>query len=200
MRLVKGKGSPDTGACWMSAIHYYTRTDQTWSDHPACVSPVIGMLAMALNDLCEDGERETLIGPHLFAPVGTNTGLADDLIRTKMAADVASEWAKGIVDADACLLAVSRAKAAHDKVTKASTFASAGHIMWAESTAVYAAQWALYTAGSVIPYIGLARCKKELLNLILRCCAVGAKQEVCQRPCTGEAWAPEALPIAEVAR
>ena len=72
MKLVKGKGSESTGACWMAALHYYTRSDKSWSDHPDCVAPEIRALAIYLNDWCDDGEREELIGPHLFAPLGTN--------------------------------------------------------------------------------------------------------------------------------
>lgn len=64
----------NTGACWMSALNYYTKfgeKDFTWSDHPECVDPVIRALCIWLNDNLEDGERERLIVPHLFAPVGT---------------------------------------------------------------------------------------------------------------------------------
>lgn len=60
----------------MSAINYYASADRpgfTWHDHPECVCPTIRPLAIMLNDMCADGEREALIGPHLFAPVGTAT-------------------------------------------------------------------------------------------------------------------------------
>ncbi len=82
MRLVRGSGSEDKGACWMSAIHWYTRNGKNWTDQPKCVSPVIRPICIQLNDLLDDGERERMIGPHLFAPVGTNTGQADDTKRS----------------------------------------------------------------------------------------------------------------------
>ena len=87
MRLVQGAGSEKTGACWMSALHWYTRHGTSWTDQPQCVSPVIRRLCIRLNDACSDGEREALIGPHLFAPVGTNTGHADDIKRAYLCAD-----------------------------------------------------------------------------------------------------------------
>jgi hypothetical protein len=74
MKLVYGSGSPQTGACWMSALNYYTneRALVDWHDHPKCVCETIQPLAIRLNDMCaDDAERERLIGPHLFAPVGT---------------------------------------------------------------------------------------------------------------------------------
>ncbi len=74
MKLVRGAGAPGEGACWMSAVHQYqTELGPHWSDHPECVSPIIRELCIQLNDRCEsDEEREGLIGPHLFTPVGTN--------------------------------------------------------------------------------------------------------------------------------
>jgi hypothetical protein len=69
MKLTKGKGSPETGGCWMTAAAYYA--ENHWTDHPACVCPIITNLCIRLNDWCEDGEREKLIGPHLLTPVGT---------------------------------------------------------------------------------------------------------------------------------
>lgn len=76
MRLIKGQGSEKTGACWMSAINWYVDKDKdtfSWSDHPECVDRVISKLGIYLNDICcTDRERETMIGPHLFDPIGTN--------------------------------------------------------------------------------------------------------------------------------
>lgn len=70
LKLVRGAGSPQVGACWMSAISYYAGYE--WSDHPACVDPAIRGACIALNDaLGSDEDRANLIGPHLFAPLGT---------------------------------------------------------------------------------------------------------------------------------
>jgi hypothetical protein len=77
MKLVSGAGSEKTGACWMSALNWYVnvgKKDFRWTDKTECVDPVIRSLCIWLNDKCEDGEREALIGPHLFQPVGTWQG------------------------------------------------------------------------------------------------------------------------------
>lgn len=74
LKLVKGTGSPTTGACWMSALSYYAGYE--WSDHPECVDPVIRQLCITLNDALPDETREAVIGPHMMAPIGTNRGSA----------------------------------------------------------------------------------------------------------------------------
>ena len=138
MRLVRGAGSETKGACWMSALHYYTRTDRSWSDHHSCVSGVVRVLCIELNDWCNDDERGALIGPHLFAPVGTATGLQDEIARARLCAERATAWAGAAAAAEA-------ARAA------------------AEVEVVLAAR---------------QRYQRELLQLILDCCAIGQPVEV----------------------
>ena len=87
MKLTNGTGDRTTGGCWMVAAHWYVTNGLTWSDQPECVSPVIRPLCIRLNDFLRDGERERVIGPHLFTPVGTNTGTADDETRRYLCAD-----------------------------------------------------------------------------------------------------------------
>jgi len=89
MRLVSGIGSEASGACWMSALHWYTRIDHSWSDNPQCVSLVVRELCLALNDMCHDDEREEFIGPHLFTPIGTNVGHKAEQLRAYLCADYA---------------------------------------------------------------------------------------------------------------
>ena len=73
MKLVKGEGSRETGACWMSAIAWYAG-QETWTDKAECVDPLIRSLCVWLNDLLpSDEERERVIGPHIMAPMGTRT-------------------------------------------------------------------------------------------------------------------------------
>ena len=75
VKLTDGVGSPEEGGCWMVAASYYETGE--WYDQPACVCPVIRLLCIPLNDWMEsDEERERIIGPHLFAPVGTAAGRA----------------------------------------------------------------------------------------------------------------------------
>lgn len=153
MKLVSGSGSEQTGACWMSALHWYTRRDRTWSDHPDCVSPVIRELCIRLNDMCIDGEREELIGKHLFASVGTNTGEADDQRRAYLCADrairVFAPIALRVVGLESHALALEAVAPIVDVVS---------------AEAAWAAR---------------AKTKQELLRLILDCCAIGAKAEIC---------------------
>jgi len=74
MKLVHGAGSPTKGACWMSAIKWYAHPESAWGDDPECVDPVIKQLCISLNDHTPEEEMESFIGPHLFAPLGTNMG------------------------------------------------------------------------------------------------------------------------------
>jgi hypothetical protein len=72
----------------MSALHWYTRNGKTWTDQPECVSPVVRYLCIRLNDtLGSDAEREEVIGPHLFAPVGTRTNEDDEKRRLALCVD-----------------------------------------------------------------------------------------------------------------
>ncbi|HSY50425.1 MAG TPA: hypothetical protein VLC46_16555 [Thermoanaerobaculia bacterium] len=64
-----GHSSPDDGMCVMEAVAYIA--GEPHSDHPACASPVITSLAIALNDAMQsDAEREAL-KPVAFRIVGT---------------------------------------------------------------------------------------------------------------------------------
>lgn len=87
MKLVKGVGSPAEGGCWMVAASMYAHGK--WSDQPACVPPTIRALCVRLNDMCSDGEREALIGPHLFAPMGRDASPEAEQRRAWLCA----EWA-----------------------------------------------------------------------------------------------------------
>jgi hypothetical protein len=103
------------------------------SDHPDCVDPVIRHLCIAINDhLPSDAERDRVIGPHLYAPVGTAQGrdlmqrrafrVADEAVRVwaPMALDKAGRPKDAarlrslppIVDRDSAMAAKSAADAA----------------------------------------------------------------------------------------
>jgi len=72
MRLVQGMGSPEKGACWMSAIAWYAG-EQSWTDAPECVCPVLRGLCVWVNDaLASDADRERVIAPVMFMVVGSN--------------------------------------------------------------------------------------------------------------------------------
>ena len=188
MRLVNGSGSEKTGACWMSALHWYTRKGKSWSDQPACVSPVIRDLCIKLNDTLPDGEREEVIGPHIFAPVGTNTGEADEEKRRALCADralrvFAPYWLRKtkvpkLVEHAERLEAMEplttrgaakKAVAILDKAHKdASAYASAYAYAYASASA-YASAYAS------MPSEDKEWFKREIIRLILDLCAVGRK-------------------------
>lgn len=82
MRLCYGVGNRETRGCWMAALSVYANED--WSDHPKCVPPMLRDMCIQFNDaLRSDEQREALIGPILFLPVGADpSDAADDLRAT----------------------------------------------------------------------------------------------------------------------
>ena len=75
IKLTRGEGDPETGGCWMAALSIYS--NDSWSDHPACVHIDLVRIAQAINDaISSDGARGRIIGPHILEPVGTNSGHA----------------------------------------------------------------------------------------------------------------------------
>lgn len=146
----------------MAAVHYYTRRDASWSDHPKCVPPTVLRLCVELNDTCADGEREELIGPHLFAPVGISSDPEHEQARAFLCADMAVRvWAPMALDAVGLFecAALLRALPRIVDAETASAAAAAAHATVADADA--------------------ATIKRGLLNLILECCAIGDCVEVC---------------------
>ncbi len=70
--------------CVMEAAAYFAH--EPWSDHPKCVSPVIGAFLRRWNDDLDDEGRQKLV-PYIAKVVGTNTGQADDERRGWMVTD-----------------------------------------------------------------------------------------------------------------
>ena len=77
MYLTKGAtafgGSQDAndGASWMQALNWYEDAGESWSEQPISVCPLIRECCIQLNNALPDEERGTLIGPHLWTPLGT---------------------------------------------------------------------------------------------------------------------------------
>lgn len=67
--------SIDDGSCLMELASFVA--GEPWSDHPKCVSPVIGAYGRRLNDGLPDGERQKLI-PFIPGMLGT---AGDGLVR-----------------------------------------------------------------------------------------------------------------------
>jgi hypothetical protein len=77
--------SPGEGMCAMEAAAFIA--GRKHSDHPPCVSPVIGAFARAWNDHLNDEDRNRLIKPHIPDLIGTATTTEDDNRRAWLAAD-----------------------------------------------------------------------------------------------------------------
>ena len=75
--------SPDEGMCVMEAAAWIAGED--WTDHPACVSPMLAALCRLLNDVWDDEGRQRL-KPFVARAVGT-AGDGQDEARPYMALD-----------------------------------------------------------------------------------------------------------------
>jgi hypothetical protein len=84
-QLERGSHSPDGKACIMEAAAYIS--GEPWSDHPECVSPVIGTFLRNWNDALPDEDRDRLLRPYITRVIGTNTGKRDDKKRAWLATD-----------------------------------------------------------------------------------------------------------------
>jgi len=84
--LKAGAHSPDSTFCVMEAAAWIA--GEPWSDHPQCVSPVIGELLRAWNDaLPKDADRDRLLKPLIPRIIGTANGSDLETRRSLMAAD-----------------------------------------------------------------------------------------------------------------
>jgi len=199
MKLVSGAGSPETGACWMSALNFYTDENAlvNWSDQPRCVCGTIRPLAITHNDMCEsDEERERLIGPHLFAPVGT-AGVSAEvrLARVrKIALAAVRVFAPIALDAAGLTAEAARLRAlpddaSYDELRDAANNAAADYAAdaAAKSAAAYASRSATAAAARATAEAAdaaavaadyaadanIAVTKQALLDLILDLCEMG---------------------------
>lgn len=173
MKLVQGQGSPETGACWMSAIAWYVG-EQDWTDAPECVDPTIRSLAIWVNDsLQTDEERERRIGPVMFNVIGTRTDDDNVLLeRRRIAVRFAARCARTVAHLDASGKALPAIEAAetwadapcYENAANAAKAAYAAYAAYASaayaakaayasaakaaSNAAYASHYAAYAAAS----------------------------------------------------
>lgn len=195
MRLVKGAGSIETGACWMSAISYYA--GYAWSDHPECVDPVIRELCIKLNDILpSDAERERVIGPHMMTPIGTAQGVELMQARAFVAADMAVRvWSPKVLEAAGRVSDAKKLRSLPEIVDTgtAADAADAAYAIAVDIDAYYAATAANYASTNhasadsatksaicAANTAGYADAAPDLLALILRLCAMGERVEVPQ--------------------
>lgn len=77
---------PDAGACIMEAVAFVA--GEKWSDHPQCVSPVIGAFLRNWNDsLPTDADRERLLKPLIPKIINTRADAATEERRSYLALD-----------------------------------------------------------------------------------------------------------------
>jgi hypothetical protein len=81
-----GHKGPDNGACVMEAVAYIA--GEKWSDHPQCVSPVIGAFLRNWNDsLPSDADRDRLLKPLIPKIINTRADDATEERRSYLALD-----------------------------------------------------------------------------------------------------------------
>ena len=191
MKLTRGKGNPAEGGCWMAVADYYSRGSLDWTDQPECVDPIVRRLCIRLNDMLDDGEREKVIGPHLWAPIGTNNlALLPERLKmvVRFALDCAADAGDDYKDAayaaanaakDAAKVAANTAvywaaKVAANAAAKAADW-DAKAVDWTDipSSFVDAANWVVHYAADAAADDG-----SKILDLILRLCALSTPREL----------------------
>jgi hypothetical protein len=81
-----GHSGPTEGACVMEAVAYIA--GEKWSDHPECVSPVIGAFLRSWNDsLPTDADRDRLLKPLIPKIINTRSTAAVEEQRSYLALD-----------------------------------------------------------------------------------------------------------------
>jgi hypothetical protein len=84
--LAKGAHSSSDGEmCLLEAAAWIA--GEPWSDHPACVCPVIATFGRTWNDNLNDDDRNRLLAPYVTKIVGTRSTPEVESIRSYMAAD-----------------------------------------------------------------------------------------------------------------
>ena len=84
VELDQGAHSPDGKFCVMELAAYLA--NEPWSDHPDCVSPVIGAFLRSWNDSLNDQDRQ-MLKPLIPKVIGTATSKRDEETRAWMATD-----------------------------------------------------------------------------------------------------------------
>ena len=84
VKLCQGEGSREANqGCWMVAVQMYQQGE--WNDHPDCVPEDLRAMCITVNDkLSSDDQREEVIGPMLFDPIGCKKDLESIQVRTAL--------------------------------------------------------------------------------------------------------------------
>ena len=133
-------------ACVMEAVAYVA--GEPWSDHPECVSPVLGAFLRSWNDSLDDDARQ-MLKPLIPRLVGTKASKAVEEKRAWMATDwLARECAPaflrlaGLTEHAEALEGLSALTTAKQAEKVRPTLAAAGDAAWDAARAARAAAWA----------------------------------------------------------
>ena len=168
IRLARGlHKNPDEGICIMEACAWLA--DETFSDRPECVSPVIGVFMRRLNDSMNDEQRQ-LLKPYILKIMDTNK---PELYvkQAIMFAESATSYVQaaveymGIAAADYINSFAANAAKRADVYAKSSTDYDEHYDTYAGLAADYAAKSAAYATGSFTHVRG-GEYSSELLALI----------------------------------
>ena len=85
IKLYSGAHKPDSKMCAMELAAYIA--EEPWSDHPQCVSPIIGAFMRSWNDSLNDDDRQ-MLKPYVAKCINT-VGTKDDEARR---AWLATDW------------------------------------------------------------------------------------------------------------
>jgi hypothetical protein len=85
LTLDEGKHDPNGTFCVMEFAAWLAH--EPWTDHPVCVSPVIGAFARNWNDSLNVEDRNRLLKPLVLDMIGTATTPQDEETRAWMATD-----------------------------------------------------------------------------------------------------------------
>lgn len=94
LRSGKG-GSPENGGCVMEVASWVVNPGE-WTDNPECVHPVIRTLAIHVNDILLDDERQKLLDliPRMIGTASGDVTLTRKLQLGLVAPDGAKGWAE----------------------------------------------------------------------------------------------------------
>lgn len=155
IKLGAGTGSINTTACWMSLVGWLSG-ETAWGDEAPCVDRAIRNLCIYVNDsLLTDEDRERVIGPHVYAVMGTR---ADDLETSARRRELLIEALDGY-------------EYPHD-------YASSARMGELIVAAAVSRELRKCWPGGVHMAIRATVCEDVIMPLILKLCAVGARTEV----------------------
>ena len=139
LELLKGSHYDNNGKCALEAVAWLV--GEKHSDHPACVSPVLGAFCRSWNDSLDDVNRQKL-KPYLVRLIGTAGDAARDQRRSWMAMDwLARVCGPVFMDLTPSLRGHASALRALPEMVDGETLAAGAAVRAAAGDAARAAAW-----------------------------------------------------------